>query len=218
MILTKTTTTLSLAAACCLILIGSTSANADLITAQHAYSDQTNGVFNGGAGMATDGPEVFDNRQAQTFTANITGALEQISFTASRLSGTNADLRVSLMTLENNQPASVLATSLVDFNSFDEGFLSSPADFTHTINFDPFSSAVLNQGESYAIVFSTDSTEANYRIYGDDVGYSGGSSMFSQNGSPFTLRSGDLYFQVGVVPAPASLFALTLLAIPRRRR
>lgn len=192
---------------------------ADII-AQYAYGDDVNGIFNSGAGMTGDDGQIFDNRLGQSFVADATGMVGSVSFVASALGPASADLRVSLTTFAQGQPGSVLGSVLVGSGTFDSGFLPS-YEFTHSIDFSGAGIA-LTAGQSYALVFSTDTPDANYRMYGDYEGYAGGTSLFSQNGSPYDMRSGDYYFQVStVVPAPGAAMLLGLAALPtstRRRR
>lgn len=193
--------------------------NADIV-AQHIYTDDVNSTFNSGAGMSADGGDIFDNRIAQSFTATTAGQIGAVRFVASAFGSTTADLRVSLVTMTQGQPASTLASLLVASETFTSGFLSSPYEMTHSIDFTSMGISV-EQGQRYALVFSTDATEANYRIYGDFEGYSDGAYLFSQNGNAYSQQSGDIYFQVETtVPSPSStmLLGLGTLVTTRRRR
>ena len=203
------------------IVVCSTSVQAaSIVTASHTLPPSASSWFNTGAGIGTDGI-VFDNREAQTFTATTSGILDTVSFVATRLSGTTADLRVTLTNLIGGQPGVSIASGLVGVNSFAEGFLSgNPDEFTTAINF--FSENIFLEAESqYAIVFSTDTTEANYRIYGDYSGYLDGTEMHFQNSGPFEpSSSADLFFEVSVnpIPEPTTLLLLGFGAMMLRRK
>lgn len=192
--------------------------HADII-AQHIYTDDVDATFNSGAGMASDDGIIYDNRYAQSFLTVETGQVGAVSFVASVLAPTAADLRLSLMSFSLGQPGSVLGSVLVGADTFATGFLSFSYEFTHTVDFTS-QDITLQSGLQYALVFSTDMPDANYRIYGDYEGYTGGATLFSQNGSPFSQRPGDFYFRIAAVPAPAAGMILGFAALacfPRRR-
>jgi len=195
-------------------------AEADLIAATYPIPADPVSGFSCGAGMGTDGGEVFDNRKAQSFTTLEGGTLSTVSFVASRLPGTDVDLRLNVMTFDAGQPDEMLATTLIGIESFYEGFLPGwPEDFTHEVDFSD-AGVVLEQDRMYALVFLTDTTEANYRLYGDYGGYDGGQLLSSQNGSPYKPHDSDLFFEVRVlIPAPGSIVLLVIGVIrPGRRR
>ncbi|MEA5614591.1 hypothetical protein [Nodularia spumigena] len=191
------------------------------IIAQHRYTDGVNATFNSGAGMSADGGVVYDNRRGQSFIAAGTAQVGAVSFVASSLSQATADLRLSVMSFSQGQPTTVLGSKLISANTFTSGFLSSPYEFTHTIDFTGLGITVQSDRQ-YALVFSTDSPDANYRIYGDYEGYADGASLYSQNGSPFSQQTGDFYFRIGAaIPAPSAAVYLGLAALAasaRRRR
>ena len=153
--------------------------------------------------------------------------LDTVSFIATRLSGTTADLRVSITNLTDGQPSPTIATTTLDVNSFMEGSLIQPGAFNSSATFRDMPVSLAAQSE-YAIVFSTDTTEANYRLYGDRSGYPGGQQLRSQNATAFVppSLSSDLFFEVSVdvVPEPSTfatafcgLIGLLLYALRRRR-
>jgi hypothetical protein len=185
---------------------------APVVTATHLLTSSTAGYSNDAAGMATD-VAVFDNRSAQSFTATVGGTLTEVAFFATKISSTTADLRVSIATLIGTQPGAVLGSRLLGVNTFvSEPFSGRPNVFN---SFADFSSQniQLSANSMYVIIFSSDTTEANYRIYGDNTGYTGGTGMFSQNGRPYTATAGtDREFRITVeaVPEP-STFALILI-------
>ena len=77
---------------------------------------------------------------------------------------------------------------------------------------------MLEAGVSYAVVFSSDTPEANYRIYGDRSGYSEGANLRFQNSGPYVDAAGsDLLFRVTANPIPEPkatfLFGLTSLVL-----
>lgn len=74
--------------------------------------------------MGTDGI-VYDNRQAQIFTATSSGYLNSISFNSYRLDPTNADLRVSVTSVIAGQPSTVLETMIVTSATISSQSLSS---------------------------------------------------------------------------------------------
>jgi len=194
------------------------------VTASHSAPDAPSSFFNSGAGMALDGI-LFDNVEAQSFTAEQTGILSDIALTASRLDvNTTADLRIDVVTWNpSDEVGQVLATGFLPAEGFSTGFLSQ-LNFNTFINFSSTSIEIV-QGLEYALVFSTDVPNANYRLYGDRLGYSGGSRFQSQNGSPFDSGSGDLFFQARVVaiPEPGSGVCLVIgcfagIAGRRKRR
>lgn len=196
------------------IVVCSTSVQATpVVTASHTLPTSATRWFSAGAGIGTDGT-VFDNRVAQTFTVTTSGVLDTISFIATRSDGTTADLRVTLTNLIGGQPGISMASSLVEVNSFTEGFLSGrPDEFTTTLNFSS-DDILLETGSQYAIVLSTDTIEANYRIYGDYSGYLGGNKLSFQNSGPFESPpyEVDFFFEVTVIPEPSSMFLVTAAA------
>ena len=169
--------------------------------AVHEYGGGS--ISNGGAGMATDSGFVFDNVRGQTFTAEATGLLFDVSFIATRLDvTTNADLRIDVFNFESGQPTEMLGTTFIPAEEFEDGFLvDTPDAFNHTANF-LNSNISITAGDQYAVLFSTDVTEANYRIYGDRSGYDGGNQIRSQNGGQFSNSSLDLFFRVNTIVTP----------------
>lgn len=186
-----------------------------LTTASHKLPSTATGWFSAGAGKALDGGTIFDNRLAQTFTSTVSGTLQTVSFIATRYTSTNADLRVSLTALTNGQPTPELTTVLLEVDSFEVGSLSGrPDTFNVSADFS-MQDVLIEAQQEYAIVFLSDTADANYRIYGDRSGYSGGTSLDFQNSGPFeeSTSASDLFFEVVVktIPEPttATLLALT---------
>ena len=214
-------TVYTLLAALTLTLTGS--ANASTVTASHVFPTNGSGHYNVGAGLGTDGA-VFDNRQAQTFTARVGGYVSDASFIASRLPVTNVDLRVSIAPLIGGQPGLIIGSTTLNVDSFADGFLSgNPDSFTSVADFRS-ERVLLVADREYAMVFGTDTVEANYRIYGDRSGYTDGEHIRSQNGSefrPLGLDS-DLFFEITVIPVPepstSFLATVGFLSLLRRRK
>lgn len=200
-------------------------AHAAITVAEHTLPSNASSWFNVGAGMATDGA-VFDNRQAQTFIPTTSGFLEDISFNLYRQASSDADLRVSVTNLISGQPAGTLASMLLSFSSVGTSSLSSTflrsGSFSHTVT--PSGSLFLSAGVTYALVFASDTTEANYRIYGDRSGYADGANLRFQNSGPYEDgSSSDLLFRVTANPIPephavALLGVSSLLLALRRQR
>lgn len=196
------------------LLLSDASAEPIVTAAKHMFPDGGRSFSNGGAGMATDGI-VFDNVLGQTFTAEQTGILYEVSFIATRLNDlTSADLRIDIAEYFSDQPGDVLGTSYIPAQEFETGFLSgNPDTFNKTVSF-AREDISLRIGARYALLFSTDVTEANYRVYGDNSGYLGGNWIKSQNGAPFSYSgsTSDLFFRVNLisVPEPSSIAAVTI--------
>ncbi len=191
------------------------------VVASHTQTSPFSGTFNSGAGMAEDDGIIYDNRQAQSFITNASGTLSTISFIAAKssFSPTTADLRVSLTTFASGQPGTTLASRLVSLSTFEDS-IASYDEFSHAIDFSA-SAIMLEADTQYALVFSSDTANANYRLYGNSEGYLQGANYFSQNGSAFSVRTGDLFFQVetGIpTPSTAALLALAGLTATRRKR
>lgn len=192
----------------------SSQALASTVTASHTHSPDVTQHFSTGAGMATDG-SVYDNREAQTFTATTGGFLNTISFVAKKSTGTTADLRITLTELIDAQPGMSLASGLIDTDSF---ALKKPGNrdynFTATINFYS-ENILLKAGQKYAILFSTDTTEANYRLHGDQSDYPGGYRLKFKYGGPYKpdFNGSDLYFEV-TVNSISKLSRMLLMAAP----
>jgi hypothetical protein len=192
--------------------------------AEHILPATSTSWFNAGAGMGTDG-RVYDNRQAQTFTTTSFGFLESISFNAYRFATTNADLRVSVTSVIGGQPRTILESLVISPNSISTQSLSSAflrgGSFSNTIS--ASGKVFLQANTQYAIVFSTSSIEANYRLFGDYSAYSGGTSMSFQDSGPYKSSGGDLLFRVAANPIPepestAMCLISTLSLISRRQR
>jgi len=173
--------------------------------AEHTFPPNPINWFNIGAGIGTDDGIVFDNRQAQTFVPTTSGYLKEIAFNVYRESNTDADLRVSITSTVGGQPQTtlesmVLPFSLVGTNYLDSSFLLSNT-FSHRVA--ASGSVLLNAGVSYALVFSSDRKEANYRIHGDQSGYDQGVALQFQNSGPYHEFVGaDLVFRVSANPLP----------------
>jgi hypothetical protein len=180
------------------------SAEAAIIVAEHTLPSNATSWFDVGAGIGTDDGRVFDNRQAQTFVPTASGFLQDVSFNVYRIS-TTADLRVSITEVLGGQPGTTLDSALLPVSTvgttpLSSSFLLSGA-FSHSVTMS--GSLLLEAGVSYAVVFSSDTTEANYRIYGDRSGYSEGSNLRFQNSGPYVDAGGsDLLFRVTATPIP----------------
>lgn len=203
-----------------LVLFSTTLHAATSVTASHYVGSPMAGYFNAGAGMGTDGI-VYDNREAQTFTATTGGVLDTISCVVRRMNKTTADLKITLTDVVSGQPGVSLATAFVNLQSVPiENWSWWDRHFTVNINFIS-QDVVLEAGKQYAIVLSTDTTEANYRVYGDYTGYSGGTRMSSQNsGSYMSEYPSDLYFEVTVnsIPEPSTVLLIAAGAAFLKRR
>ena len=199
------------------------SADAAITVAAHSLPVNATSWGNSGAGIGIDN-QIYDNRLAQTFVPTATGYLADISFNVYRID-TNADLRISITSVVGGQPATVLDSVLLPFTavgttSLSSSFLKSGA-FSHTVT--TSGTLLVNTGVTYALVFSSDTTNANYRIYSDSSGYADGTRLRYQNGLPFTEAVGsDVLFRVTATPIPEPQTALfgcmtTLMVILRRR-
>lgn len=178
--------------------------------------------------MGTDDDIVYDNRVAQTFLATSTGFLEDISFVVHRLiaTGIPADLRVSVTSVLGGQPGDLLESVLIPYELIStQSPVSVPSPtgtFTTTVS--TSGSVLLVAGETYALVFSTDTTEANYRLRGDEYLYPEGSLLRYQNFGSFQGgTNSDLLFRITATPIPEpqamSVFSVMLgLCVLRRRR
>ena len=187
----------------CLLVFASETSDAATVVVEHILPPTSTSWFNAGAGMGTDG-KVYDNRQAQIFTTTSSGYLNSISFNSYRLNPTNADLRVSVTSIIGGQPRTVLESIIVTSTAISSKSLSSAflpgGNFSNTIS--ATGNLLLQANTQYAIVFSTSSIEANYRLYGDYSAYSGGSNLSFQNSGPFRTNGGNLLFRVTATPIP----------------
>lgn len=198
---------------------------AAVLVAEHSLPTNASSMFSALAGIYSHG-EIIEFRQAQTFVPTSSGTLYEISFNVHRGTSTNADLRVSVTSIANDQPSATLASFLIPFTQVGTSSLSlsllMTGYFSHTII--ATESLLLEAGMPYALVFSSDSAEANYSIYGDRSGYSSGSRLSYSNPGPFQEVSGsDLLFRISAttIPEPhTSLTTLvsTLMLSMRRRR
>ncbi|MGD9721295.1 MAG: hypothetical protein AB7O59_08805 [Pirellulales bacterium] len=156
-------------------------------------------TFDTGAGKTTQG----EAAKSQTFTALADGFLDEIAFLVHKGTPTNVDLRVTLATEVNDLPSTSIASAFVS-----QVGLPTVAPPSNTTSFNAVASfasqqILLDAGTRYAIVFSSDTLDANYRLHGRSNGYSGGQLASSFNGGPFTASSSsDLFFQVTVTPVP----------------
>lgn len=176
------------------------------VIAENTFPSNASSWFNTGAGIGTDG-EIYDNRKAQTFIPTSSGLLESISFNVHRQPDTNANLRISVTSMVEGQPTVTLATALLSFSSVGTSSISyaflQSGSFSNTVT--PADSVYLNAGVTYALVFSSDHTEANYRLYGYQSEYNNGTLMRFQNTGPYTVTTGsDLLFRVTATPIPES--------------
>ncbi|MGD9127082.1 MAG: hypothetical protein PVH19_06855 [Planctomycetia bacterium] len=189
----------------CLVSFGTVFAE-PIVVASHTVPPKISGWFSSGAGIGTDDDIEYDNREAQTFTATADGWLKDVSFIASKITPTNVDLRVSVTLVVDGRPGKKIGTLLMDKDLFpnEDTFKSKLDKFNGVANFGP-QQIPLKTGSQYAIVFSTDTVEANYRFYGDRSGYDGGTKMSAQNDRPYRLpeRDSDFFFQVTVTSNPA---------------
>lgn len=179
--------------------------------------------FNIGAGIGIDNNTTYDNRLAQTFTPQVSGTLNSISFIAAQYHMSTANLKVSIATVSFGQPSQILASGYLTPASIPVTFgitdNLSYNSFTESLYFSA-NNILLNAGTQYAIIFSSNTPDANYRIYGSYSGYAGGSLMDFQNSGPYDSRGGDLYFKVTatpIVPEPATLAMLLIGGIFLRR-
>jgi hypothetical protein len=190
------------------------------IVAEHALPPGATTWFITGAGMSTD-EAISDIRLAQVFTPLESGILDDISFSGHRSSSTNVDLRISIATVQGGAPGTTLASVWLPFTAFETASFprSQTRPYTHTVDFT--GNILLQAGTLYAIVFSTDTTEADYRFNGDFSGYTGGNLLGFRNSEPWVTRSGHLLFQVRTVAEPSVAailgFAALLAATARRR-
>jgi hypothetical protein len=197
---------------------------AAVLVAEHRLPTNASSMFSALAGIYSHG-EIIEFRQAQTFIPTSSGSLYEISFNAHRGTTTNADLRVSVTSIANGQPGATLASFLIPFTQVGTSSLSlsllRTGYFSHTII--ATESLPLEAGMPYALVFSSDTAEANYSIYGDRSGYPSGTRLSYSNPGPFQEVSGsDLLFRISAttIPEPhASLAALvSILMVSMRRR
>lgn len=176
--------------------------------------------------MYTHGGVVDDFRQAQTFTPTTSGFLHDVSFNAHRWIDTTADLRISITSVVGGQPADILDSALIPSHLFGTSSLSSSflrsGAFSHTVTLP--GKFPLEAGVAYALVFSSDSVEAKYQIYGDHSGYADGANLRFMDSPLYEEMSGsDLLFRVTANPVPEPHMGLlggafALLLIPRRTR
>ena len=198
---------------CALVCLNRSIVHGEVLTASFVPTTSTG--FNTGAGQAIDppAPDPFDNRVAQTFLATVSGTVARVSFTAYQSAGTTAPLRVDIASVVGGLPGTSLGNTIVPIDDFpssvDPPELNIDADFGAT-------GPLLQAGTSYAILFSSEAPNANYRIHGlHGTGtYADGAYFFSQNDAPWDEGStGDLRFEVAVTPIPEpSSWTLALLA------
>jgi hypothetical protein len=207
---------------CFFVFVPRTSGAASIV-AEHILPAKSTSWFSAGAGMGTDG-KVYDNRQAQTFTTISSGYLNSISFNSYRYNTTNADLRISVTSMIGGQPRAVLESIIVKPTAISSQSLSSAfllgGNFSNTIM--ATGNLLLQANTQYAIVFSSSSIEANYRLYGDYSAYSGGSNLSNQNSGLYRINGGNLLFQVSATPIPEpgslTLYIFSALLLGTRRR
>ena len=216
---------LSLAAVAC---ITCTAAEASTVVAANPFAEE--GLFGELVGIGLTAPpfygEVQDRRTAQTFTAQTAGVVDKVAFRAANLFGYETDLRVSIASLDNGQIDQTLGSVLIDFSRVPESVPSAASGLNIAADF--LSQGIaLEQGRQYAIVFSTDTGEANYTLYGSRragaSAYENGLVVRSVEGGPFdpgTSPSEDLFFAATVVPEPGAgaLLLLSMAMVTRRRR
>lgn len=216
-----------------LVVIGSVApaAAGSTVTAGNPYV--AGGVFSELVGVGYSVPpsygEIIDRRMAQTFTAGTGGVVDQVSFRAANLFGHPTDLRVAIAEVDSGQIGATLGSLLVDFNAIPGSPPPPSVDLNIVADF-LTEGITLEQGRQYALVFSTDVSEANYSLYGSRPAsgseYLGGLVYRSVAGAPYDPAAGqsdDLFFQVTVVPIPEPATAgLVLLGglfmVSRRRR
>ncbi|QDU87939.1 hypothetical protein Pla175_13060 [Pirellulimonas nuda] len=198
---------------------------APIVTATHQFPpDFDDSRFRGTgaqAGMGIDSGTLYDNRVAQTFITEVGGRLATASFVARRFSGTMDELKVSIFTMLDGQPATEIASTRLEAEAFGEDLIFSPATYTSVADFTS-RHVLLDPETEYAMVFSVDVVDARYQIQGyllsgeSHSPYPNGSFLKSQNGSPFEpgASTADLYFQVTVTPVPEpAAITLTTLAV-----
>lgn len=195
--------------------------------AEYVLPQNANGFFNVGAGMGTDDGRVYDNRVAQTFVATTSGYLEDVFFNVSRFDqmGLDAELRLSVTNVLGGQPGEILESTLLPYASVGTDSLSvgnfTNGTFTHKVTLS--ATVFLESGETYALVFSSDTTESNYRIHGYESGYAQGTLLKFQDFGEYEDNLSDLLFRVAATPIPEPDVALLaiplgLMACLRRRR
>ena len=202
-------------------IVGASSHAATVVTASHTLRQAR--FFTAGVGIGTLG---FDDRLAQSFTPETSGIVEQVSFVAVRSPGTTADLRVSITTLLDGEPGSVLGMTQLDVTSFLEDLPGGPDTFNSVAGFRSQGIFLEAQGQ-YAVTFSMDPMEGYYELYADAPGYAGGALLRSRDANPYEAltHSSDAFFEVTInaVPEPgtnilAAVGTLSLLLGARTRR
>lgn len=186
--------------------------HAAITISEHPYPPDGSGFYSVGAGTGSDSGVIYDNRIAQTFLAATTGYIESLTFYAYRFgySSMDADLRVSVTEILGGQPGNVLVSAYVPFSSISIGspLLEHLRDGSAAIRIVFSATTLLESGVTYALVFSSDTPEANYRMIGHSGlitadNYLGGEQLRSQNGSLYIGNFGaDLNFSVEAAPIP----------------
>lgn len=188
------------------------SLHAAITIAENPYPADGNGFNSVGAGMGSDSGVIYDNRVAQTFMATTSGYLESVTFYAYRFGGTgmDADLRVSVTEILGGQPGIVLESAYAPFSSIsiDSPPMEHLRDGSAATNVVFSATTLLESGMTYALVFSSDTPVANYRMIGysptlTSDNYLGGERLRSQNASQYVGNFGaDLNFRVQAAPVP----------------
>jgi len=193
------------------LLVSSTAFSQELLTTAE-HQPVSGSRFSVGAGISGDDGRTFDNHIAQTFTAEQSGRLIDLNFLATRQNeNTNADLRIDIVTWDTNQIVDVLGTTYLPASEFKIDTLSSDLEFNQTADFSDLA-IIMNAGQQFAMVFSTDTRDANYRLVGNKPDYNGGRAFRSRDGTTFSefTSTSDLFFEARVVavPEPTVLFPL----------
>ncbi|MEM1060182.1 MAG: PEP-CTERM sorting domain-containing protein [Verrucomicrobiota bacterium] len=209
--------------------------------------------FTTGAGVAIDGSRTFDNRKMQLFRATVSGSIETLSIRVhDPADPSTVPLRASIVTLDGNQPDQLVATSLLTESLPDQlpfggtelnasFYFAEPTMLPPTFGpggplvpdglVAPALRGFVEAGTDYGIIFSTDSVDANYRLFGlraSGFDYPDGEILRFQNSGPYeTSRftpGSNLAFNLLVdpvfIPEPgtgALLLAAALGFIWRRR-
>jgi hypothetical protein len=185
--------------------------------------DQEQAVYGGlGHSIYADDTDPFsESSVAQTFTAGITGQLDQVELYVGKSGSPTADLTVQIYDTFDGTPQSALATESVPAAAVSAGPTFVPVTFDPTVP--------VTAGTQYAIVAWTASLFANPYFWGEAGGnpYAAGELRVQQgsNASPptpgFWGPSGatvDMTFRTYVIPPPTQPPAQPPVASPTGKR